>query len=112
MEACKDELSSDSLRESLSQLNDKWSTLCQTLDNTTDRSKKGMSLTDKYIAMERAFDSWLSETEAKLDRPVSVTGSPTEMQQIVRKLEVSNHSSTHNCTVTCLPLSEHTIRYR
>ena len=96
MEACKDELSSDSLRESLSILNDKWSTLCQRLDDMADRSKKGMSLTDKYTALERAFDSWLSENEAKLDRPVSVTGSPTEMQQIVRKLEVSSHSSSHN----------------
>ena len=89
IECCNDSLSKDSVRESLSELNDKWGVVCGKLDDRVDKVKQGIALTDKYETLENEFQSWLAETEAKLDRPVSVTGSATEMQQIIRKLDVS-----------------------
>ncbi len=88
VEGCHDDLSRDSVRESLSDLNDKWGTASKGLDDRIDTTKKGLALTNSYETMEKEYCSWLNDTEAKLDRPVSITGSTSEMQQIIRKLDV------------------------
>ena len=88
VDRCRDELSRDSVRDSLSGLNERWGNLSRRIDDRADKLKRGISLAERYEDLEREFKSWLSETEAKLDKPVSVTGSTSEMQLIVKKLEV------------------------
>ena len=90
VEGCHDDLTLDSVRESLSDLNDQWGSVTKRLDDRLETVKQGLTLTNSYEAMENDFCSWLNDTEAKLDRPVSITGSSSEMQQIIRKLDVSN----------------------
>ena len=93
IDGCRDDLSKDSVSESLSDLNDQWGNLLSRLDERTKELNEGISLAKKYERLEKELVSWLNECEARLDKPVLLTGSATEMEQLMKKLEV--------CLITC-----------
>ena len=88
MEGCHDSLSCDSVRQSLSDVNEQWGNQLSQLDKREEILQQGASLARQYERLESEFSSWLTGCEEKLAKPVVPGGSNYEIQQQLKNLEV------------------------
>ena len=85
---CQDQLSRDSVKESLSDLNDQWGDSLSSLDSHGERLREGMVMAESYERKEREFDGWLGVCEKRVAQPVDMSGDASSLQEKLRALEV------------------------
>ena len=76
------------MRESLSELNEKWGNLFNKLDEKSEKLAEGIKLCEEYETQEKEFDSWLTACEEKLAKPVLGTGLTGGLDHVLKNLKV------------------------
>ena len=71
VDGCRDDLSRDSVREGLIDINEKWGNLLSGLDKKSDKLEQCLKYSEKYETQEAELESWLNECETKLNKSVS-----------------------------------------
>ena len=82
VDGCHDDLSRDSVRESLAEVNERWGDLLKGLEERSSRLREGVKQAEKYEAKEREMESWLSSCEEKLSM------SEGGVQEVLEQLKV------------------------
>ena len=76
------------MRESLSELNEKWGNLYSKLDEKSEKLAEDIKLCEKYDTQEKEFDSWLTACEEKLAKPVLRTGLTSGLDHVLKNLKI------------------------
>jgi DNA repair exonuclease SbcCD ATPase subunit len=70
VDGCHDELSRDSVRESLSEVNERWGDLLDQLERRNEKLKEVLKYAEKYEMKEKELEVWLDGCEQKMNKSI------------------------------------------
>ncbi|CAI8055157.1 Microtubule-actin cross-linking factor 1, isoforms 1/2/3/5 [Geodia barretti] len=81
VDGCRDELSRESGRSSLAELNESWGECLAALSEREEMLKRALELAEKYQEGYGEFDTWLSGCVEKAAEALKVDGDPSEINR-------------------------------